>query len=140
MKHYKLLLILLVISGIVFSAFPPAQTKESPCCSCCKGSVCMCACNDKGADRTAFRGTQKDRAPGRCDFNPCNNKDPLTAGKTFLLNSTDDISNKKLVLGLLSSIPAEKTCLFSTLTANNAYDSRLFLPPPLFLKNSCLLL
>jgi hypothetical protein len=140
MKNFKLLLILLVISGIVFSAFTPVQTKESPCCSCCKGSVCMCACNDKGADRTVFRGTQKDRARGRCDFNTCNNKDPLTTGNIFFLNSSNDVLKKKLVLVLQTCISAEGACLFAKIFDHNLYSAHLSLPPPLFLKHSSLLL
>jgi hypothetical protein len=140
MKHFKLLLIVLAISGIVFSTFTPAQTKESPCCSCCKGSVCMCACSTKGSDRPAFRDAQKDSAHGRCDFNTCNNKYPVPTGNSFLLNGSYDIQKKKLVLGLQTCTSAEEARLFARSFARNLYAAHLSLPPPLFLKHSSLLL
>ena len=140
MKLFKTLLILLAIAGIVFSTYAPAQTKQVPCCSCCKGPVCTCGCSSTGPFGPSFGGLKKDGADGTCDFNKCDNNSPVPAGKTFLINSTDDSLKKKLVLGIQSGVPAENACSFLRVSSNSLCAGHFSLPPPLFLKNSCLLL
>jgi hypothetical protein len=139
-KIFKTLLILLAIAGIVFSTYTPAQTKQGPCCSCCKGSVCTCDCSSKGPPGPSFGGLQKDGADGKCDFNKCDNKKPVTVRNNFLLSSTDGSQKKKLASGMGHSLPAGNMGFFPAAAVTKSYDGHLSLPPPLFLKNSCLLL
>lgn len=140
MNFFKTLLILLAIAGIVFSTYTPAQTKQVTSCTCCKGSVCTCDCSRKGQSGPGFGGTQKDSADGTCDFNKCDNKAPVNARKNFFLSSPDGSLKKKLASGLGHSLPAGKMSFFSAAAVTKSYDGHLSLPPPLFLKNSCLLL
>jgi hypothetical protein len=132
--------IITVISMLLQTAIPVNAKKAAPCCSCCRGSVCMCACNNKGSVEAAFQGVKKDSAHKLCDFNTCNKKYPATPEKSFLLNISDNILKKKLVLGLKTCALEEGACLFAKISTYNLYAVHLSLPPPLFLKHSSFLL
>ena len=140
MKTFKTLLILLAIAGIVFSTYTPALTKQAPCCSCCRGSVCTCDCSQKSPPGPSFGSSQKDGSDVSCDFNKCDNNTPVTSRNIFLLSSADGSQKKKLASGLGHSVPAGNMSFFSAAAVTKAYNGHLSLPPPLFLKNSCLLL
>jgi|GEM_PF-2290882 len=139
-KLFKISIGILTVLIMLLQTVLPVDAKKYPCCSCCADAVCKCGCNKTSAAERNFQSPQKNSTAGQCDFNPCNQKTPSSAGKTFVLNSTADTAKKKLVLGFRSSVPGDKTCLFSTLTINNDCGRLLSLPPPLFLKNSSLLL
>jgi hypothetical protein len=140
MKRIQILLLFLAASGIVFPAYVPAQTKQAFSCCCCSGAVCACDCNKNGTGNPALQSPSTSATPDPCDFNKCNRNLPVTGCKNFILSGTDSMSKKKLAAGLQHSVPAEKSSFFSATAFNNACDRQLSLPPPLFIKNTSLLL
>jgi len=131
--------IITVISMLLQTALP-VNAKKLPCCSCCADAVCKCGCNKISSSEQNVQSPRKNGAADTCDFDKCNEAARASNSITFIVTSNGDSSKKKLVLGPWSRVLAETKCLFSIICLNNAYDEQLFLPPPLFLKNSCLLL
>ena len=131
--------IITVISMLIQTAIP-VNAKKLPCCSCCADAACKCGCNKTSSSEQNVQSPRKNGAANTCDFNKCNEAARTSNSTTFIVTSNGASSKKKLVLGPWGSVLAEKKCLFSIICLNNAYDGHLSLPPPLFLKNSCLLL
>ena len=131
---------IITVLSMLLQTVMPANAKKLPSCACCADAACRCGCNKTSSFEQNFQSPQKNSAAGTCDFNKCNEAARASNSITFIVTSNGDSSKKKLVLGPWGSVLAEKKCLFSIICLNNAYDGHLSLPPPLFLKNSCLLL
>jgi hypothetical protein len=139
MKAIKIVLLLLTLSGIIFLPYVPAQTKQASCC-CCSGAVCRCDCSKNNTDGTLFQGPDKNIIPSPCDLNKCANNAPPTARKIFFLNYSDSPFKKDQTTGLRNSASPEKAGIIPVSAFINSYVTPLSLPPPLFIKNTSLLL